>query len=209
MSRTQEQNAKRLKNILSAIVLIIIVALVVLLIVGRVKGYFDSAESLGIFIQNFGPLAPLAFTVIRIILVIAPVFPVPIVVAATAVIFGPWYGFLYMYVGNVIGSIIGYWLGKTYGPAFVKGLISEKAYNKCVERIAGKKNYSIFYAIAVSTPLFPDDIFVYFSGLGKQSFKTFILTVLLCKPFVIALYCLVFGGVISLGPWFNHLIGAA
>lgn len=191
---TQEQNAKRLKNILSAIVLFMIIALVALMVIGRVKGYFDSVETLSTFLAGFGVLAPLAFVIIRILLVIAPVFPVPLFVVAAAMIFGPVHGFIYVYVGNIIGCIIGYWLGKNYGPAFVKGLISEKAYNKCVERIAGQKNYNIFYAIIISIPLFPDDIFVYFSGLGKQDFKTFIASVILFKPIVIALYCLVFSG---------------
>ncbi len=206
---TQEQNARRLKKILSAIVLVLILFLIVLMVIGRVNGYFDSVDTLSDFLGRFGILAPIVFVLIRILLVIAPAFPVPVFVAAAVLIFGPVHGFVYVYVGNVIGCIIGYWIGKTYGHAFVKGLISEKAYNKCVEKIEGRKSYSLFYALIISIPLFPDDIFVYFSGLGKQDFKTFIASVILIKPFVIALYCLVFSGAIKLGDnaALNFLIG--
>lgn len=194
----KENSGRKLKIILEIGITIILIIGVLALFNAYKAGHFDSVDTLKEYVASFGALGPLIMVLIRAMLVIAPIFPSPILVCASAVMFGPWKCFIFTYIGNLIGATVAYWLGAFYGPKFVKSLISEKAYNKCVEKIAGKKNFDIFYAIAISTPMFPDDILCYFCGLGQQTYKRFILINLCCKPITIGLYCLVFGGVIPL-----------
>ena len=60
-------------------------------------------------------LGPIIFMLLQILQVVIPIIPGGISSAAGVLIFGPYLGFVYNYVGISIGSVIIFLLGRRYG----------------------------------------------------------------------------------------------
>ena len=69
-------------------------------------GVFDDMNSLQQLVGQSPIAGPLIFVLIQIIQVVIPIIPGGISLAAGVLIFGPYWGFVYNYVGIVIGSLI-------------------------------------------------------------------------------------------------------
>jgi uncharacterized membrane protein YdjX (TVP38/TMEM64 family) len=48
-----------------------------------------------------------------------------VLIAAAIVVFGPWWGALYSWVGTLISAVIGFWMGRAFGVRLLKDLHSE------------------------------------------------------------------------------------
>jgi uncharacterized membrane protein YdjX (TVP38/TMEM64 family) len=46
-------------------------------------------------------------------------------IAAAVVVFGPWWGALYSWVGTLVSAIIGFWMGRAFGARLLSNLRSE------------------------------------------------------------------------------------
>ena len=55
-----------------------------------------------------------------------------VLIAAAVVVFGPWWGALYSWVGTLVSALVGFWMGRTFGGRLLKDLRSES-----VERFTG------------------------------------------------------------------------
>jgi len=157
-------------------------------IFGYKNGLFSSTQAFRGFILSFGMWAALIFVLIQIVQVIIPILPGAIGCLAGIVIFGPWMGFLYNYVGICIGSIIVFILSKRYGSQFVKGIIGEKSYEKYIVFAEKGKKFDKMFALAIFFPVAPDDLLCYIAGLTKMKLKKFITIIILGKPLSIAIY---------------------
>jgi len=170
---------------------------------GYKSGLFSSAESFRKFITGFGMWAALIFLLIQIIQVIIPILPGAVGCVAGIVIFGPWMGFVYNYIGICIGSIIVFLLSKRYGKRFVKGIVGEKAYDKYIGWIGRGKRFDNMFALAIFFPVAPDDLLCYMAGLSKMNLRKFVAIILLGKPMSIAIYSL---GLTAIGRYLFTLI---
>ncbi|GAB2023762.1 TVP38/TMEM64 family protein [Pseudolactococcus yaeyamensis] len=142
-------------------------------------------------------LGPFIFIGLQIIQVVIPIIPGGITTAAGVMIFGPYTGFLYNYVGIVIGSIILFHMGRVYGAILAKTFIKEKHYNKYMGWVEkGQKKYDILFFIAILFPVAPDDALVLISSQTKMTWKYFLFTIFVAKPLPIYLYSylLIHGG---------------
>jgi uncharacterized membrane protein YdjX (TVP38/TMEM64 family) len=164
------------------------VLIAILLFYGYQKGLFDSTETFKQFIIGFGFWAPLIFILIQIVQVIFPILPGAISCVAGIIIFGPWMGLLYNYLGICIGSILVFILSKKYGVPLVKSMIKEKAFEKYMGWIEKGNKFEKFFAYAIFFPLAPDDILCYIAGLTKMKLKKFVTIIVLGKPLSIAVY---------------------
>jgi uncharacterized membrane protein YdjX (TVP38/TMEM64 family) len=106
------------------------------------------------------------------------------------IVFGPWVGFLYNYIGICIGSIIVFMLSKRYGRHFVKGIVGERSYDKYIGWVERGKKFDKMFALAIFLPVAPDDLLCYIAGLTKMELRTFVAIILLGKPMSIAIYSL-------------------
>ncbi|MCR5482456.1 MAG: VTT domain-containing protein [Clostridia bacterium] len=180
------------KKIKSWTILFFIIAIALLL-----KQIFSkqvsSVEDFRLLMESFGLAAPLVLTVIQAFQVVVPVLPGYLGCIVGAIAFGPWVGFLCNYVGISVGSIIAYYLGKKYGIDIVLTFFSEKQFYKWQSRIEKSKSYTWFLFLAILLPLFPDDFFCYFSGLIKMDSRKFTWIIILCKPWCIMAYSIIFG----------------
>lgn len=197
------QRRKFVNNLLKFSTWIGLAIFCLFIIYGYKAGLFSSTESFRNFILGFGMWSGLIFVLIQIAQVIVPIVPGAVSCVAGIIIFGPWVGFLYNYIGICIGSILVFLLSKKYGKDFVKGIIGEKSYNKYIGWIERGKKFDTMFALAIFFPVAPDDLLCYIAGLTKMKLEKFVAIILLGKPMSIALYSL---GLTSIGQYLLKFI---
>lgn len=185
--------SEKLKNRITAIIIIVTVLAALGLVKIFLDGKVDSVESLQRYIQRFGILGPLVLTVIQAVQVVIPVLPGMVGSAVGAALFGTMGGFWCNYIGISLGSIIAYFLARKYGIEIVLMMFPKKFYEKWSKRIEKSRSYDAFLFVATLLPLFPDDFLCYFSGLIKMNAKKFIWIIILGKPWCILAYSILFG----------------
>ena len=89
-----------------------------------VKGYL-TAEAFGRFLDMAGFWAPVAF-VLFYAAGICLFLPGTFLTGIGAAIFGPYYGFVYVWTGAMIGASAAFWIGRTLGREFAASLIGDK-----------------------------------------------------------------------------------
>jgi uncharacterized membrane protein YdjX (TVP38/TMEM64 family) len=196
--------AKKITNILiNGSTWIGILSAVIFILYGYKTGLFTSVDTFRNFITGFGLWATLIFIAIQIIQVVLPILPGAVGCVAGIVIFGPWMGFLYNYIGICIGSIIVFLLSKKFGRHFVRGIIGEKSYDKYIGWLDRGKKFDTMFALAIFFPVAPDDLLCYIAGLTKMNLSKFVTIILLGKPASIAIYSL---GLTTIGHYLFALI---
>lgn len=171
-------------------------AAVAFVIYGVKSGLFTDRGQMELFVNQAGIWGPVLFIVIQIVQVVIPIIPGGISCAAGVILFGPWYGLLYNYIGIVIGSLINFYLARRYGQCFVRYFVKEETYEKYAQWLDKGKKFDKFFALAIFFPCAPDDVLCMIAGLTKMSWKRFSAIILLGKPASIAIYsmALVYAG---------------
>ena len=185
--------SRKLINFISIIGLVISIGLTIYFIN---LGVFKDLNSLRGLVGDSIILGPIIFILIQILQVIIPIIPVGISTAAGVLIFGPYAGFIYNYVGICIGSIIIFLLGRRYGKPFILSMVSDKTYNKYVGWLDNQNRFEKLFALAIFLPVAPDDALCLMAGLTNISVKKYTWIILLAKPLSIFLYsmALIYGG---------------
>ena len=96
---------------------------------------FLTAERLGLFLENAGFLAPLVFMMVYAVGVCLFV-PGTLLTTLGAAIFGPCFGFLYVWVGAMVGASLAFLIGRYLGRDFAASLIGDRLrkYDEAIER---------------------------------------------------------------------------
>jgi uncharacterized membrane protein YdjX (TVP38/TMEM64 family) len=96
---------------------------------------FLTAEALSRFLEAAGIWAPLVYILIYIV-GICLFLPGTLLTALGAAIFGPYWGFLYVWLGALVGASVAFWIGRTLGREFAASLIGDKlrTYDEAIER---------------------------------------------------------------------------
>ncbi|EMF0155461.1 TVP38/TMEM64 family protein [Enterococcus hirae] len=185
--------SRKLINFISIIGLVISIALTIYFIN---LGVFKDLNSLRGLVGDSIILGPIIFILIQILQVVIPIIPGGISTAAGVLIFGPYAGFIYNYVGICIGSIIIFLLGRRYGKPFILSMVSDKTYNKYVGWLDNQNRFEKLFALAIFLPVAPDDALCLMAGLTNISVKKYTWIILLAKPLSIFLYsmALIYGG---------------
>ena len=185
--------SRKLINVISIIGLVISIGLTIYFIN---LGVFKDLNSLRGLVGDSIILGPIIFILIQILQVVIPIIPGGISTAAGVLIFGPYAGFIYNYVGICIGSIIIFLLGRRYGKPFILSMVSDKTYNKYVGWLDNQNRFEKLFALAIFLPVAPDDALCLMAGLTNISVKKYTWIILLAKPLSIFLYsmALIYGG---------------
>ncbi|WP_319405628.1 TVP38/TMEM64 family protein [uncultured Desulfosarcina sp.] len=111
-----------------------IVGAIVLIRFTPVKDYV-TAEMLGALLASVGRWAPLLYIVVYAVGVCLFI-PGTLLTGLGAAIFGPYWGFLWVWVGAMIGSAGAFVIGRTLGREFAASLIGDrlKKYDEAIER---------------------------------------------------------------------------
>ncbi len=94
-----------------------------------------TAETLGRLLDRAGIWAPVAFILFYAVGVCLFV-PGTLITAIGAAIFGPYWGFLYVWVGAMIGASTAFFAGRSLGREFAASLVGDrlKKYDDAIER---------------------------------------------------------------------------
>lgn len=181
-------NAETSRKIISFISLCGLIATIILTIYFYKLGLFKDIHSLRLYIENAAIFGPFIFVLLQIIQVVIPIIPGGISTAAGVIIFGPFWGFVYNYLGICIGSILVFLLARKYGKPFILSMISEKTFHKYSGWLDNQKRFDRLFALAIFLPVAPDDALCMLAGLTEISLKKFSWIILLCKPATILVY---------------------
>ncbi len=192
------------RRLLNVTTLLVLLATIGLTIYWWRLGVFADLPHLQAYLNGSGLLGPLIFIVIQIIQVVIPVIPGGVSLAAGVVLFGPWSGFLYNYLGICIGSMINFLLARHYGKPFIMHVISEKTYDKYIGYTTNQKQFDRLFALAIFLPVAPDDVLCLLAGLTKMKTSTFTWIILLGKPVTIAAYS---WALVTGAQWLMKLFG--
>lgn len=187
MENIEDKKFKILVNILTILGTII---LILFMIYGIKSGIFTSQEALSQFLKKMGLIGPIIFIIIQIVQVVVPIIPGGISTAVGVLVFGPFYGFIYNYLGIVIGSIIVFLISKKYGMKIIKKLFKKSTIDKYIGWLDKGSKFDKLFAFAIFMPVAPDDFLCYLAGITKMSIKKFTAIIVLCKPATILAYSL-------------------
>jgi len=99
-----------------------------------IKAYL-SPEALGAFLDTAGFWAPPVFIAIYAVGV-SLLLPGTLLTGLGGIIFGPYLGFVYVWIGAMLGAALSFFIGRTLGREFAAGLIGNKLkkYDDAIER---------------------------------------------------------------------------
>jgi uncharacterized membrane protein YdjX (TVP38/TMEM64 family) len=135
MTETANPPSNRSKAALKASIFVIFVISAIFLVrYTPVKDYL-TAEAMGEFVQTAGIWAPIVFIIIYAVGVCL-FLPGTLLTGLGAAIFGPYWGFVYVWFGAMAGSSAAFVIGRTLGREFASGLIGNKLkkYDDAIER---------------------------------------------------------------------------
>lgn len=118
-----------------------------------VKGFL-TREALGGFLQAAGIWAPLVYMLVYAVGVCLFV-PGTLLTALGAAIFGPYWGFVYVWGGAMIGASAAFWIGRTLGREFAASLIGDRLrkYDVAIERNGFATTFYLRLAYFPFTPM--------------------------------------------------------
>ncbi len=168
------------------------VLLAALCLKGWRMGLFRSLDTLQAYIEGTGVWAPLAFLLLQVLQIVMAFIPGGMLLAGGVVIFGPWEGLLYNFVGTVLGSCLNFLLARRWGRRIAGHLLSPATQEKYLGWLNEGKRFRRLFALAILLPFFPDDALCLIAGLSDMSWRAFLLILLLKLP-SIAAYSVAYG----------------
>lgn len=188
-------NSKAMKYVTNGTTVLFLAAMAVFVIYGMGAGLFTNKQELQLLIGTAGILAPLIFILLQITQVVFPLIPGGVTCLAGVFMFGPFWSFLYSYIGIIIGSFINFYLARRYGQNFVKRLVAADVYDKYMSKINSGRKFDLMFAAAIILPGFPDDVLCMLAGLTEMKTTKFALILLIGRPASLIFYSAV--GLIS------------
>lgn len=195
---------KTSRRIINILTIISVIALIILTIYWYNLGILTSQAKMHDYLADKKVIGPVIFMLIQVIQVVIPIIPGGISLVAGVVFFGPWWGFVFNYLGIVVGSLINFWLARRYGKSFIMHVVSQSTYDKYIAKTENQKKFNAFFALCIVAPVAPDDFLCLLAGLTKMKFSFFLGVILLLKPWTILAYSM---GVLYGGEWLVHLLG--
>lgn len=162
------------------------VLLAALCLKGWRMGLFRSLDTLQTYIEGTGVWAPLAFLLLQVLQIVMAFIPGGMLLAGGVVIFGPWEGLAYNFLGTVLGSCLNFRLARRWGRRIAGHLLSPATQEKYLGWLNEGKRFRRLFALAILLPFFPDDALCLIAGLSDMPWRRFLLILLLKLPTVAA-----------------------
>lgn len=158
-------------------------------------GILNDNNALKDLVKRHDVWGPLIFILVQIFQIVFPVIPGGVTTVAGFLIFGPWLGFVYNYIGIIIGSAILFLIVRRFGRRFILLFVNEKTFYKYEAKLE-TKGYEKFFIFCMAGPFSPADIIVMITGLSNMTFKRFLAIISVTKPISIVAYSYlwIFGG---------------
>lgn len=150
-------------------------------------------------IQKTGAYGKIVFVLLQILQVVVLPLPALLCYVSGAMIYGPLEAFILSSIGVFIGSMICYAIGRFCGRKIVHWLAGDKI-DKYLDILStrGKGPFVIMQLL----PFFPDDVLCILAGVTNMNFWFYLMTMLVIRPIVIAVYCFLgSGSIIPFSGW--------
>ena len=105
----------RAGGILRYVSLLGLILCAVLAVLAWNSGLLTSRQAMSAFIRRAGFWGPLLFLLLQTVQVVIPILPGGVSCLAGVLIFGPWCGFLYNYLGICAGSMLAFLIARHFG----------------------------------------------------------------------------------------------
>jgi uncharacterized membrane protein YdjX (TVP38/TMEM64 family) len=125
------------------------------------------------WISSLGSIGAIAFIGIYIIATVA-FLPAFILTLGAGVIFGLWFGAIYVFIGATLGSIAAFLVGRYLARNWVAKKIAGNESFSAIDRAVGKEGLKIVLLTRLS-PLFPFNLLNYAFGLTGVSIQDYII----------------------------------
>lgn len=153
-------------------------------------GLLSSQEALRGFVEGYGAAGAAMFVLFQAVQVVVPVLPGGIGCLAGVVLFGAWRGFLYNYIGICAGSLAAFAIARNCGRPLLEQLFPQELIARYDRWAQESGRFARWFALLIFLPVAPDDYLCFLAGTTEMSWRLYIVIILLCKPFSIALYSL-------------------
>ncbi len=188
-----KKSDNRAVTIISRILTVLLLAgCVVMGIVGYRRGAFSSVEALQAWMDSYGIWAPIIFILLQAVQVIIPIIPGGVTLLGGVILFGPWWGFVYNYIGIIAGSFAVFAISRSYGKPLMYRLFKRETIEKYENWTSNHGRFTKLFAIAIFIPGAPDGLICYLAGTTEMTWKVYSLIILIAKPASIALYSVLY-----------------
>ncbi len=122
-------------SVLKAVGLLVFVLSAVYVVRFTPARSYITTQSLGNLLENAGIWAPLVYVVVYAVGVCL-FLPGTLLTGVGAIIFGPYKGFVFVWIGAMLGASMAFFIGRTLGREFAASLIGDrlKKYDDAIER---------------------------------------------------------------------------
>lgn len=173
---------ERRRKIIQVTTVLGIIFTIVMSVVIAKSPYFKPGGGFNQLLESLGIFGPIIFVMIQISQAIYPVIPMGLHNVVGDLVFGTGFGFILNCIGMVVGSSINFYLGRRFGPEFIKAFVSDEQYEKYIGKMNEGKAFINLLKVGFVAPLFPDDIFCMIAGVSNLTFRQFFKLVILYRP---------------------------
>lgn len=156
--------------------------------------FFKSVNNFRRFIISTGSKGIIVYISIQTLQVVFLPVPASIIALAGAIVYGPFWGFVYCTIGVLLGSYLSFLLGRTLGQRLVIWVAGKENAIKYANIL--NESGRLFLGVAFLLPFFPDDILCLISGITSMTFKYFFLVTTIFRPIGVFFMCYFGGGYI-------------
>lgn len=154
------------------------------------QGLLTSQERLRTFVGSFGAAGAAVFILFQAVQVVVPILPGGLGCLAGVILFGPWYGFLYNYIGICAGSLAAFAIARSCGQPLLYRMFPREMIDRYDRWSNERGRFARWFAFLIFIPVAPDDYLCFLAGTTEISWRLYTAIILLCKPFAIAMYSL-------------------
>lgn len=175
------------KLLLSTIVMVaVVLATYIILYETGVLETIKSFEALKQLILDTKQWGVITFIGITFLQVVFLPLPAAVTVLIGVAIYGPTVSFILSTIGTVLGSLVTFVMGKIFGKKLVIWMVGEEKTEKYAELLNDKGKFA--FLMMMLFPGFPDDILCLVAGVTAMSYKFFIISIVITRPVMIAVY---------------------
>jgi uncharacterized membrane protein YdjX (TVP38/TMEM64 family) len=130
-----QANKTRKKSVIKAAVLLVFIAAAIVTARFTPLREYLTTERLGLFLEMAGPWAPVAY-IGAYAAGVCLFLPGTLLTVVGAALFGPYFGFLYVWLGAMLGASLAFFIGRYLGRDFAASLIGDRLrrYDEAIER---------------------------------------------------------------------------
>lgn len=187
------------KALIKALIFICFIAVCIIIIRFTPAKNYITVQTISSFIDRSGVWAPIVYILIYS-LGVCIFLPGTLLTAIGAAVFGPYYGFIYVWAGAMIGSSCAFFIGRTLGRDYAASIIGErlKRYDNAIERNGFA---TVLYLRLVYFPFTPMNFGM---GLTKVRFSDYIFGTglgIIVGTFIFTFFIGTLKGVWASGNW--------